>query len=221
MSIDAGPPDSLDTPSMRVDYDRAVLHRDDLDPDPIAQLGAWLRDAVAADAPEPNAFALATADADGAPAVRIVLLKGFDARGLRFFTNYRSAKGRQLAARPRASGCFWWHALQRQIRVTGTVERISREESAEYFHSRPRKSQLGAWASPQSQILPDREALEARMREAEERFDGRAVELPPTWGGYRLSLERMELWQGRRSRLHDRFVYRLDGESWRIERLAP
>ncbi|MEM9553746.1 MAG: pyridoxamine 5'-phosphate oxidase [Acidobacteriota bacterium] len=214
--------DTPETRNLRVDYDRDVLHRSDLDDDPLVQFGAWLHDAIEIGEPEPNAFALATVTPEGLPNVRVVLLKGFDQRGLRFFTNYESNKGRDLEQTPRAAGTFWWPTLQRQVRVSGGVTRVERDESETYFHSRPRASQLGAVASPQSRVLPDRETLETALRTATERFEDRQVDMPQSWGGYRIGLERLELWQGRRSRLHDRFVYsRVDDGSWRRERLAP
>jgi pyridoxamine 5'-phosphate oxidase len=164
---------------------------------------------------------LATTDTAGRPSARLVLLRGVDARGFVFFTNYSSRKGRELAANPHAALCFHWVSLDEQIRVEGSVERVSSEESDEYFAGRPRGSQLGAWASEQSEVLPSRETLEERYREIERRFDGRAVERPPFWGGFRLTPVRIEFWYGRPDRLHDRVVYTRDAASWRIERLYP
>jgi pyridoxamine 5'-phosphate oxidase len=164
---------------------------------------------------------LATTDTEGRPSARLVLLRGVDARGLVFFTNYTSRKGRELAANPHAALCFHWVSLDEQIRIEGSVERVSDEESNAYFASRPRGSQLGAWASEQSQVLPSRETLEERYREIERRFEGRAVDRPPFWGGFRLTPVRIEFWYGRPDRLHDRVVYTRDGSAWRIDRLYP
>jgi pyridoxamine 5'-phosphate oxidase len=164
---------------------------------------------------------LATADAEGRPSARLVLLRGVDARGFVFFTNYTSRKGRELAANAHAALCFHWVSLDEQIRIEGSVERVSSEESDAYFAGRPRGSQLGAWASEQSQVLPSRETLEERYREIERRFDGRTVERPPFWGGFRLAPVRIEFWYGRPDRLHDRVVYTRAGAAWRIDRLYP
>jgi pyridoxamine 5'-phosphate oxidase len=164
---------------------------------------------------------LGTVDATGRPAVRIVLLRGADERGFVFFTNYKSRKGRELATNPHAALCIHWVALDEQIRVEGTVERVAAAESDEYFDSRPRGSQLGAWASDQSQVLPSRETLEERYRETERRYEGGPVPRPPFWGGYRLLPSRIEFWYGRPDRLHDRVVYLKEGPAWRIERLYP
>ena len=164
---------------------------------------------------------LATADAAGQPSARVVLLRGADARGFAFFTNYTSRKGRELDANPRAALCIHWPSLDEQIRVEGRVERLSPEESDAYFDGRPRGSQLGAWASEQSQPLPSRETLEHRYREIEERFQNQPVPRPPPWGGYRILPHRVEFWYGRPDRLHDRVVYVREGDGWRIERLYP
>ncbi len=165
--------------------------------------------------------ALATADADGRPSVRMVLLRGVDDRGFSFFTNYNSRKGRELAANPHAALCFHWPALEEQIRIEGRVEVLSAPESDEYFNSRPRGSQLGAWASDQSALLPARDVLEDKYRELERRFDGRTVERPSFWGGFRLIPHRIEFWYGRADRLHDRVLYTRDGEGWRRDQLYP
>ena len=164
---------------------------------------------------------LATADAQGHPSARIVLVRIVDERGFAFFTNYESRKGRELDANPHAALCFHWVSLDEQIRVEGRVERVSDEESDEYFNGRPRGSQLGAWASAQSRVLPAREALEEKYREIERQYDGRNVPRPPFWGGFRIVPHRIEFWYGRPDRLHDRVVYARDGEAWRIERLYP
>lgn len=196
------------------------LRRSDLDPDPIAQFGAWFRQAEE-EAPLPEAMTLATVDADGAPDARMVLLKGVDDRGFRFFTNEASAKGRQLQDSPLAALILYWRELDRQVRVRGPVERLDAEESDAYFATRSRDSQIGAWASPQSEPLADRDALDRWVAEHEKRFAGDEVPRPPHWGGFLLRPERIEFWQGQVGRLHDRFRYTRSGEGWEIERLAP
>ncbi len=203
-------------------------HEDDgLDPDtllddPLAQFERWLQDALDAGELLPNAMTLATADADGRPSARITLLKGIDDGGFVFFSNYESRKGRQLAENPMAALVFYWGALSRQVRVEGVVERVSEQDSADYFATRSRGSQLGAWASPQSRVLADREELEELVRTAEEGFEGEQIPLPPHWGGFRLRPTMIEFWKGRASRLHDRFRYsRADSGAWTRERLAP
>jgi pyridoxamine 5'-phosphate oxidase len=211
-----------DLTSIRTDYAREGLRESDLDPSPIAQLEKWLNEAIAAEHPEPTAMMLATASPEGEPAARVVLLKGLGAGGLVFFTNYESDKGRQLADNPRASAVFFWVLLERQARVSGTVSRVAREETEAYFRSRPRESQLGTWASAQSSVLEGREALETRLAEVRARFGDGEVTCPPMWGGYRLVPDRLEFWQGRPSRLHDRLRYTRKGEaSWLVERLSP
>jgi pyridoxamine 5'-phosphate oxidase len=186
------------------------------------QLDRWLKAAIAANHPEPTAMTLATATKDGVPAARIVLLKGLDERGLVFFTSYESDKGRELAENPRASACFFWVLLERQLRVSGGVTKVTRAESEAYFNTRPQESQLGAWASAQGAVLAGREALEANLAAARERFGEGEIPCPPQWGGYRVAVDSMELWQGRPGRLHDRLRYTRTGDSsWRIERLSP
>jgi len=192
------------------------------DADPIELFQAWLEIAEEAGIHEPNAIALATATADGVPSVRMVLLKGIDERGFVFFTNYESRKASEIEANPHAGLCIHWPVLERQIRVTGSVTRISEEESYAYFRSRGRGSRLGAWASRQSHPLPDRAELEGRVREMKERFQGDEVPLPPYWGGYRIVPDQIEFWQGKADRLHERLVFsRPVGGVWGTERLYP
>ena len=199
-----------------------ALRRRDLDPDPIRQFGKWFTAAIEAQIRDVNAMSLATASPDGKPSVRIVLLKSFDQDGFVFFTNYESEKGRQLIANPHAALAFYWVELDRQIRISGTTIKTSREESERYFHSRPLGSQLGAWASKQSEVLDARRVLDARMAQITERFAGKTVPLPPNWGGFRLKPQQIEFWQGRVNRLHDRFRYTLQQDGgWLIERLSP
>jgi len=204
------------------DEARESLSKSDLDPDPIAQFRVWLDDARDAGIRLPEAVALATVDAGGRPSVRHVLLRGLDERGFVFYTNYESRKGRELEGNTRAGMAFYWRELDRQVCVTGTVERTSREESEAYFRTRPREARLGAWASRQSEIASSREELDARYREMDVRYSGEDVPLPPNWGGYRLAPEAVEFWKGREHRLHDRFRYtRQSDASWVIERLFP
>lgn len=207
---------------LRHEYDARGLRRADLHSDPFKQFGAWFAAALAADIRDVNAMTLATATPDGKPSVRIVLLKAFDDRGFTFFTNYDSEKGKQLEANPHAALNFFWPKIERQIRISGTVERTSREDSAAYFHSRPPGSRLGAWVSKQSEVIDSRQILDARLEQMEERFADGEIPLPPHWGGYRLKPDQIEFWQGRPNRLHDRFRYSRQADGvWQIDRLAP
>ena len=196
------------------------LQRDALAAHPMAQFGEWF-DLAKREVPLVDAMTLATTDADGAPDARMVLLKGFDADGFRFFTNYESVKGTQLAAEPRAALIVYWRELDRQVRARGEVERLPEADSDAYFATRARDSQVGAWASPQSRPLESREALDDLVREAETRFEGAAVPRPEHWGGYLLRPQTVEFWQGQVGRLHDRFRYTDEDGGWRIERLGP
>ena len=210
--------------ALRKEYTRAGLTEADIDPDPFRQFAVWYAEAQAAAIVEPNAFTLATATADGVPSARTVLLKGFDRRGVVFYTNYESTKAADLAANPRAAVLFFWKELERQVRIVGAVERISREESDAYFRSRPLGSRLGATVSPQSQVIPDRRWLAERFAALAARYaePDAVVSLPDFWGGYRVMPATFEFWQGRQNRLHDRLRYVSDGAGgWRIERLAP
>jgi pyridoxamine 5'-phosphate oxidase len=216
------PPASDRLAELRREYTMAGLSESVLVADPITQFQKWLHEAIAAKLTEPNAMVLATVGADGQPSTRTVLLKALDARGFGFFTNYESRKARELAANPCASLTFPWHALERQVNVEGRVSKLPRAEAEAYFKLRPRESRLGAWASNQSQVIPGRDALEARMKQLNAQYSGEDIPLPPNWGGYVLAPERIEFWQGRPSRLHDRLRYsRQPDGSWKIERLSP
>ena len=206
---------------LRKDYSLAGLTEKDLARDPFRQFEKWFQEAEAAKIAEPNAMTLATAGRDGRPSARTVLLKGLDGRGFVFFSNYESRKGRELEASAHATLLFPWVALERQVIVEGMVTKVAREESEAYFHSRPRASQLAAWVSQQSSIIPGRAVLEDAMKALEKKYAGQEVPLPANWGGWRLLPETVEFWQGRRSRLHDRLRYRREKDGWTIERLAP
>jgi pyridoxamine 5'-phosphate oxidase len=208
--------------ALRQEYGDAGLDVADLDADPVAMFRRWLDETVAAGLHEPNAVVVSTATPDGRPSSRVVLLKAVDERGFVFYTNYGSRKGEELAANDACALLFPWHDLQRQVRVEGRAERVSEEESAAYFATRPRGSQVGAWASPQSREVASRAELDALHDRAEQRLGGRGeVPLPPYWGGFRVVPETVEFWQGRSGRMHDRLVYRREDAGWRTTRLAP
>ena len=208
--------------ALRQDYSLRGLRRADLDPDPIRQFNKWLHEALELQTLEPNGMTLATVDPDGQPWTRTVLLKVCDERGFTFFTNYTGTKGLHLAANPRAALTFWWGAMERQVNAAGVVEKIPREESERYFHSRPVASQLSAWASQQSAVLADRGELEQRFADVLAKYGETDIPLPANWGGYCLRPATVEFWQGRRSRLHDRLRYTRQPDGvWKIERLSP
>ena len=205
---------------IRKDYKQSSLLENDISPNPIVQFTSWWNEALQSNIDEVNALTLATANAQGKPSARTVLLKGYDENGFVFFTNYESHKGKELAANPYAAMVLFWKELERQIRIEGFVEKISAEESDEYFYSRPAGSRIGAWASPQSAIINDRNILEENVKNYSQNF-GENIPRPPHWGGYRVVPSLIEFWQGRSSRLHDRIQYRKENNMWVIERLAP
>lgn len=206
---------------LRRDYTRDGLLETQAPAEPLSLFATWFEQAVEIETTEANAMMLATADTTGQPHLRTLLLKGMDDRGFVFFTNYESAKGQQLQANPHAAMTFWWHDLERQVRIEGVIERISDEESDAYYHSRPLGSRLGAWASPQSEVIASRDVLENNLQQLQQQYTDQAPERPPHWGGFRLKPQLIEFWQGRPSRLHDRLNYRLNGTRWQRERLAP
>jgi pyridoxamine 5'-phosphate oxidase len=212
----------VDISNLRRDYDHVGLTRNDLNPDPIQQFEQWFAEARQTDMTDPTAMSLATADADGEVGIRTVLLKYFDQNGFVFFTNYSSLKARHITQNPNVALLFPWLHLDRQVKIVGTASRISTAESLKYFLSRPRGSQLGAWVSAQSSVISSRQMLMAKLDEIRQRFADGEVSLPEFWGGYRVAARKIEFWQGRPDRLHDRFQYsREEGGSWRIDRLAP
>ena len=213
--------ESPDLAALRAEYAREGLDEADAGDDPVALFSRWLDEAVAAGIHEPNAMSLATADESGRPSARTVLLKGFDGAGAVFYTNYDSRKARELAANPWASAVLLWRELQRQVRIEGRVGRVDPAQSDAYFGSRPRGAQIGAVASQQSRPIENRAALEAQVADAERAFDGRDVERPEQWGGFRITLDVMEFWQGRPDRIHDRLRFARVGNGWSRERLQP
>jgi len=214
-------PPPLDIAALREEYSQRHLRRADLDPDPIAQFNRWLAEAVAARIKDPNAMSLATVNEAGQPSVRIVLLKGIGERGFLFFTNYGSRKAADLEANSRAGLNFFWPELERQVAIEGSVHKASREEAGQYFHTRPVASQLGAWASQQSQIVPSRDWLEEKFDAVAAEYAGKEVPLPEFWGGYWVVPASIEFWQGGPGRIHDRFRYLREGAGWRVDRLSP
>lgn len=206
---------------IRKDYKQHSLDEADIAADPFAQFDRWWNEALAAEVDEVNAMTLASATKAGMPSARIVLLKGYDKNGFVFFTNYESAKGKELQENPYAALVFFWKELERQVRIEGRVEKVRAEESDEYFHSRPEGSRIGAWASPQSAIISNRNIIETNVEQYTKRFAEQLIPRPAYWGGYRVIPTAFEFWQGRSSRLHDRFQYTQLNESWKVERLAP
>ncbi len=208
--------------ALREDYRAKTLEIGDVHSDPILQFKDWFQEALDSTIKEANAMTIATVDAAGKPSARIVLLKGFDENGFIFYTNYDSKKGQDLAANPNIAAVFLWKDLERQIRIDGVAKKISRADSLKYYKSRPKGSQIGAWASPQSQIIPDRSILENNAIDLKEKYKASdSLPIPPHWGGYVIQPNLIEFWQGRSSRLHDRICYTLEGEQWKIDRLAP
>lgn len=211
----------MDISFTRKEYMQEGLSRKDMDADPIIQFERWYQQAEQSNHPYPNAMSLATAGADNLPTIRTVLLKLFDQQGFVFFTNYNSDKARQLTENPQAGLLFHWLELERQVKISGTVEKISTAQSLKYFSTRPRGSQIGAWTSDQSQSISSRAFLEAQLSKMKKRFSNGEIPLPDFWGGYRVIPQTIEFWQGRESRLHDRFEYRRSNDQWQMQRLAP
>ncbi|MCU0447876.1 MAG: pyridoxamine 5'-phosphate oxidase [Microscillaceae bacterium] len=210
-----------DIAQIRQDYTRQSLDIQEVSSNPFAQFEKWMEEAINAEVPEPTAMTLATVDSQGVPSARIVLLKGADEQGLVFFTNYASTKGKAMASNSQVCLNFFWAELERQIRIIGKIEKVSEAESQDYFQSRPRASQIGAWVSPQSQVVPNRAWLEQKFIELEQQFANQTIPKPEHWGGYRVIPQYFEFWQGRPSRLHDRIVYEKSDNDWQIQRLAP
>lgn len=213
--------DRQELADLRREYSREVLDETAVDADPFTQFGRWIHEAIVADLPDATAMTLSTVDADNRPSSRVVLLKGFDQTGFTFYTNYESRKARELASNPYATLHFFWAELERQINIRGRTEKASREEAEAYFRTRPVESRVGAWASHQSTEVASRSEIEKKFDEMLAQFKGGDVPLPPYWGGYRVTPDRFEFWQGRPSRLHDRVCYTLENDSWRISRLSP
>lgn len=207
---------------LRINYGKKSLNEDDVAQDPISQFGVWMEEAINAQIDEANAMLLSTISPDNQPEARVVLLKGLELDGFSFFTNYKSKKGQQLAYSPNAALNFFWKELERQVRISGEVVKLSDSESDAYFNSRPKGSRIGAWVSPQSEVIPNRAFLDIRLAELEEQYaDTEVIPRPPHWGGYKLIPNKVEFWQGRSNRLHDRILYTKQAGAWKIERLAP
>lgn len=211
----------INVADLRANYTKGGIIDSDLPNNPIVLFKTWLDEALKSQVMEPNAMSLATADKSGTPNVRMVLLKGVEGDTLHFYTNYESEKGKELADNPRASVAFWWPELERQVRITGDVEKLSEKESEDYFHSRPRESQIGAWSSNQSKEVLSRVELQTRFEKLKKRFEGVDIPKPDFWGGYQISIEKIEFWQGRPGRLHDRILYVKNSEEWTKSRLQP
>lgn len=206
---------------IRKDYKQHSLNESDIAANPFVQFEQWWNEAIASEIDEVNAMTLATATKDGMPSARIVLLKGYDSNGFVFFTNYNSHKGQELLENPQAALVFFWKELERQVRIEGLVEKVSEAESDEYFNSRPEGSRIGAWASPQSSAINDRSIIESNVDALTKQYTGQSIPRPAHWGGYRVKPQVIEFWQGRSSRLHDRFKFTATGDTWKRERLAP
>ncbi len=211
----------VDIAQLRREYSLKSLNESDVNSDPIKMFDTWLNEAIESEIPEPNAMTLATSTFEGKPSARVVLLKQFDSNGFAFFTNYESRKAKNLLQNPHAAVVFFWPELERQVRIEGKVSKASPQESDKYFKLRPEKSKIGAWASPQSKVIPSRKYLEKLMLDFEEEFHGKKINRPDNWGGYILKPSIIEFWQGRPNRLHDRIQFTLMNEKWLIERLAP
>ncbi len=206
---------------LRRSYTLKELGKSSVSHNPFEQFAVWMKEALDSSILDPNAMVLATASGEGTPSARIVLLRNFDEKGFVFFTNYESSKANDLANNKNVSLLFFWAELERQIRISGKVKKVSKVESQLYFATRPRESQLGAWASNQSSVIASREVLEKKFEEIRKKFEGKSIPLPPFWGGYRVTPKKFEFWQGRESRLHDRISFKLEAGQWKIERLAP
>jgi len=211
----------LNVAALRKNYTKGGIVDSNLPDSPIAFFKTWLDEAVKSEVMEPNAMSLATADKDGTPNVRMVLLKGIEGETIHFYTNYESEKGKELADNPQASVAFWWPELERQVRISGSVEKISEKESTDYFHSRPRESQIGAWSSNQSREVMNRVDLQNRYEKIKKKFEGADIPKPEFWGGYQINIKKIEFWQGRPGRLHDRIKYVKNSEEWTKSRLQP
>lgn len=206
---------------LRENYTKGGIEDANLPDDPVEMLRRWLDEAISSEVDEPNAMSLATVSPDGKPNVRVVLLKGIEGSTIHFYTNYGSQKGKELSLNPHAAVAFWWPELERQLRVRGPVEKLSREESDHYFQSRPRESRIGAWVSEQSSTIENRNALKQKVQDVTERFEGKEIPTPKFWGGYSIGIEEIEFWQGRPGRLHDRILYEIKNDDWEKRRLQP